>query len=87
MKKLIFVFVLMMTLSLVAAQTNNGLGVGTQNSGDDSELGIQERIRSGNYTNAEGVQMQVQTENGFKLRVGDDEVESDLEVARGWGRK
>ena len=115
MKKiLLFLFVSLMTISLVLGaqgdvetgqqgtdatdigsnipQIGQGTGNGTQsnietqtqNQGAETNLQNQGqvRVRSGNYESSNGAQMQIQTENGFKLKVGNAEAQSSLEITQ-----
>jgi hypothetical protein len=52
----------------------------TQNSGEESNLQNQIRVQSGNYENSNGEQMQIQTENGFRLKVEGVEAKSSMEI-------
>lgn len=73
-------------------QTGQGTGNGTQtnteaqtqNQGADTSLQNQEQVRaqSGNYENSNGEQMQIQTENGFRLQVGGIEAKSSMEITQ-----
>jgi len=73
-------------------QTGQGTGEGTQsntetqtqNQGEDTALQNQEqvRVRSGNYENSNGEQMQIQTENGFKLQVEGVEAKSFMKITQ-----
>ena len=60
--------------------TGNGSQVDTetQNMGEATNLKIS--VQSGNYEGSNGEQMQIQIENGFKLKVGDSEAKSGLEI-------
>ena len=86
MKKIfLFVFFSVLAISLVLAA--QGDSVVSKQQGDNSvatqgENGLQnsEKIRAGNYINSNGEQMHIQTENGTKLKVGDIEAESSLEI-------
>ena len=76
MKKILLVLlVFLMAISLVlGAQGNSGAN---QNQAENQE---QVRVQSGNYVNSNGEQMQIQTENGIKLKVRDVESHSLLEI-------
>jgi opacity protein-like surface antigen len=73
-----------------AIQAGQGAGNGTQsnveaqtqNQGLETSLQNQEKVRvkSGNYENSNGTQMQIQAEDGFKLKVGNAEARSSLEI-------
>lgn len=55
-----------------------------QNQGNNSLLQNQEqtRVRSGEYENSNGEQMQIRIENGFRLQVGNAEARSSLEITQ-----
>lgn len=64
--------------------TQSNIETQTQNQGLETSLQNQEqvRVRSGNYESSNGAQMQIQTENGFKLKVGNAEAQSSLEITQ-----
>ncbi|MFH1248823.1 MAG: hypothetical protein V1660_01595 [archaeon] len=76
------------------AQAGQGTGNGTQtntetqtqnqnqnqNQGEVSQ--VQVRVQSGNYENSKGEQMQIQTENGFRLQVGGVGATSSMEMTQ-----
>jgi hypothetical protein len=69
-----------------SVQTGEGNGTqtstGTQNQGEETNLQNQVMVQAGNYENANGEQMQIQTENGFQLRVGNMEAKSSMEISQ-----
>jgi hypothetical protein len=69
-----------------ALQTGEGNGTQTstetQNQGEETNLQNQVMVQSGNYENANGEQMQIQTENGFQLKVGNAEAKSSMEISQ-----
>lgn len=88
-KVLLSIFILLMGISLVfGAQGDNGVAnsiqsnTETQNQGANDTLQNQGQVKvqSGNYISSNGEQMQIQTENGFKLNVGGIEASSSLEI-------
>ncbi len=52
----------------------------TQNQGEETQLQNQVRVQSGNYAGPNGEQMQIRTENGLRLKVGDSEAKCSLEL-------
>jgi len=91
----VFVFLMAVSLILGAQGDNNptepqggdnslNLTQGEQGTGSETQSNVEAqnrvRVRSGNYTNSNGEQMQIQSENGFKLKVGGVEAKSSLEI-------
>jgi hypothetical protein len=54
----------------------------TQNQGEESALQVRQMIQSGNYVNSDGNSMQIQNENGIKLKVGNVEAGSTLNIVQ-----
>lgn len=77
-----------LTDSQQESENNNGSQLNTdqqtQNQGENTQLQIQNQIRvqSGNYEVSEGKQMQIQTSTGneLKLKVGNVEVRSNMQI-------
>jgi uncharacterized protein YdeI (BOF family) len=67
-------------------QANTSTEQQTQNNGNESQIEAQvqvrQRVMAGVYTNDNGNQMQIRAENGIKLRVGDAEAHSLLNMSQ-----
>ncbi|MCK9568259.1 hypothetical protein M0R72_04890 [Candidatus Pacearchaeota archaeon] len=91
---LAFVFLFVMSFSVMAANENAGIGDGsengnevqngsvisTQNQGEDTQ--IRQQVGSGTYFNQEGKEMQIESGNGVTLRVMDVEAHSSLNITQ-----
>ena len=96
MKKIfLFAFALLFVMSFVVAENGqNGTGAynengsqnavitATQNQGDSSQLQVRTKLNSGNYFNSEGREMQISVNDRTRLRVGNYEAHSSLNITQ-----